>query len=373
MKPACIIGNSPSALVCELLGDRKSIGVVAKDERGKLLTRVSLESINDSTPVGFEIMKSALLAWLIGEFRKAYAIHIDFALDPRSFDFLKQLTSQVIGDLSDSRPPSISVSKQHELKPSPRSLVQNNVAVGYSGGRDSSMSIEILKECDFAVYPYTISYDSFDPTKRFSTTQSSEFPDPYYESFDIPVTYFAPLWDTHDRTPEFISVGHSFDVLGFESSQRRAPYESPNSMRIHQAYLQALLGTQVKFLFPLATLSTYSVFELTRRKSGLSGVESKISCWNSNDGDCGYCDKCQRVKLAASGMHERNYAYLSDMPQVIADHSFLFGHPTYDALVSKHGTDTLSESQLFCRNLPFDQRIAEHIARTLGKTNFCRN
>ena len=112
---------------------------------------------------------------------------------------MKQLTSQVIGDLSDSRPPSISVSKQHELKPSPRSLVQNNVAVGYSGGRDSSMSIEILKECDFAVYPYTISYDSFDPTKRFSTTQSSEFPDPYYESFDIPVTYFAPLWDTHDR------------------------------------------------------------------------------------------------------------------------------------------------------------------------------
>ncbi len=367
MKPSNIIGNQPSAVVCELQGDRKSIGVVARNERGQLLTRVGVESMVDSTPVGFEIMKSALLAWLIGEFRKAYAVHIDFPLDPRSFDFLNQLTSKVIGDLSDARPPSLSVSRLRELKPLPRSLVQNNVAAGYSGGRDSSMSIELLKECGFAVQPYTISYDHFDPNKRFSTTQTVELSDPYYESFDIPVTYLAPLWNTHDRTPEFISVGHSFDVLGFESSQRRAPYESPSSMRIHQAYLQALLGTQVKFLFPLATLSTYSVFELTRRRSGLSGVESKISCWNSNDGDCGYCDKCQRVKLASSSMHERNYAYLPDMPQVVEDHSFLFGHPGYGDLVSKHGADSVAESQLFCRNLQFDPRIAEHLARTFEK------
>lgn len=371
MKPFGIVGAGPSVVSCDLRGDRRSVDLIARNERGQFLTRVGFESTRTATPVGFELIKAALIAQLVGEFRSALAIHVNFILDPRSLDFLNRLSTEVVGSLSDSRKSSITANGTKEIEATPRTTVENAVSIGYSGGRDSSTSLHLLEACGFYMRPYTISYDQTDSNAEFGTFQSQAANDAYYEPFDIPATYFAPFWDTDDRVPEFISVGHSFDVLGFPSSHRRAPYESPRSMQIHEAYLQAMLGTGTKFLFPLSSLSTYSVYEWIRRKYGLKNLEKKTSCWNSDSGDCGHCDKCQRVKLAASGLHKKGYVYLPEAPQVVTDHSYLFGNPEYNDLVRKYGIDGFSESQLFSANVPVDERVIHEISRVLGRRQIC--
>ncbi len=371
MKLLGIVGSGPSIVSCDLRGDRRSVNVIARNERGQLLTRVGFESTRTATLVGFELIKAALISQIVGEFRSALAVHVNFTLDPRSLDFLNRLVTEIIGELPDSKLSSITADDTKELESTPRTFVDNTVSVGYSGGRDSSTSLHLLKACGFNVRPYSISYDQTATRAEFSTFQSQAANDSYYEPFDIPTTYFAPFWDANDRVPEFISVGHSFDVLGFPSSRRRAPYESPRSMQIHEAYLQAILGTGTKFLFPLSSLSTYSVYEWIRRKYGLKNLEEKTSCWNSDSGDCGYCDKCQRVKLAASGLHKKDYVYLPEAPQVITDHSYLFGNPEYNDLVRKYGIDGLSESQLFSAGVSVDERIIHEISRVLGRRQIC--
>ena len=99
----------------------------------------------------------------------------------------------------------------------------------------------------------------------------------------------------------------------------------------------------------------------------MQNLEGKTSCWNSSSGDCGHCDKCQRVKLAASGLHKKGYVYLPEVPQVVTDHSYLLGNPTYNALIRKYGVDGLSESQLFSADVPVDERIMREISRVLGQ------
>lgn len=199
-------------------------------------------------------------------------------------------------------------------------------------------------------YPYTIDFDSRHPIDGdYSTYEWNAFGLEYgaYEPFDISQTYFAPLWGISDRTPNSIAIGHSHDVLGYGEIDRRAPYESPLSMQIHQKYLQEITKTDISFRFPLATLSTYSVFEYIRRRFGLTTLESMHSCWNCQDSDCGYCEKCQRIKLASQGLHLKDYGYLPDMPQVLQNHSTLFYNPLYNGLVDKYGAPRMASSQLF--------------------------
>lgn len=358
--------GTSSVLTCDLAGNAKEIKISVKNLDGRLLTEVGFQSKSRSTEVGFEIIKAGLVAWIIGEFRDAMAICLHFDLDPRTVAFVERLNNDVIGQLANSSGPTLITPKVRNIEPSSHYTVSTNALIGNSGGRDSSMSSFILRESGFKLHPYKISYDKPSKDAVYSTSQRGGNKDLYHEPFDIPVTYFAPFWEVGDSVPEFVSVGHSFDVLGFESVRRTAPYESPVSMQTHQDYLQEMLGTKVKFAFPLATLSTYSIFELARRMFGLSAVESKVSCWNSTENDCGHCDKCQRIKLASASIHTTNYEYLSDTPQVVEDHSFLLGNAGYNELVEQHGVDSIAERQLFSRGLPFIDLIADHLNKKLS-------
>lgn len=243
--------------------------------------------------------------------------------------------------------------------------------IGNSGGRDSFVSAEILRDCGFAPHKFRIDYDREKPIADYSTYEygsNENGLDIIYEPFDISMTYFAPLWNVRDRIPQHIAIGFSFDVLGFDSNQRRAPYESPIAIRLHQEYLDALLGKSVRFIFPIATMSTYSVFEYIRRKLGLGTLESRVSCWNSKkNSHCGHCDKCQRIKLASTAIHQTGYEYLRGMPQVIDDHGYLLGNPAYNDLVKRYGGDSIAESQLFSEGLPFSDRITQHLERTFSR------
>lgn len=307
---------------------------------------------------------------MIGKFRRSIVINLNFELDPRSFEFITGLNADVIGSLANIIPPLVTANKLTELRIEPTLFLPNDVMLGNSGGRDSFVSGDILQHCGFNVHRFKIDFDREQPTANYSTyefNKDGNDHDENYEPFDIPLTYFAPLWDIRDRFPQHIAMGLSFDVLGFTSNQRKAPYESPTALRLHQQYLGALFGESLDFIFPIATLSTYSVFEYIRRRFSLKHLESLLSCWNNESGsDCGYCDKCQRIKLAASAMHLKEYEYLKGMPQVIDDHAYLLGNPLYNGLVKRYGLDALSESQLFSNGLLFNERIVEHIERTFS-------
>lgn len=356
---------------CELHSSERSVYIRATDIGDNILSIVGFSAKNPSTQAGLEIIKSALIACVIGKFRKSLAINLNFSVDPRTLDFLNNLNADVIGSLNDSRTPLLVARKMVEIHPEPIIGIPNEVLIGNSGGRDSFAAADILKECGFQLHDYKIAYDQARPsgnadysTYEFDGVRNNT--DTSYEPFDIPLTYFAPLWSVKDRIPQNIAIGHSFDVLGFDSNQRAAPYESPMAMRLHQQYLDNLLGRVTNFTFPIATLSTYSVFEYIRRKYGIAALEARVSCWNGPDDDCGFCDKCQRVKLASTSMHVTNYQYLPSMPQVIDNHGYLFGNPAYDNLAFRYPIDSLADSQLFTENLPLNERVTEHLARVFS-------
>jgi len=362
-----------SIVSCDFECNPRSALIKVRNGDGQLLTKVGFSAKKGGTRLGLEIIKSALTAWVIGKFRQAFAIVLNFELDERSFYFLNQLNEDVIGTLNDSKRTLILAKNLVELPLESMQSMPNQVYIGRSGGRDASAAAHILSECDYKLHTYKIAYDHTCPPHNadyatYESDRSKIDNYPFFEPFDIPVTYFSPLWSVHNTVPEYIAIGHSFDVLGFDSHQRRAPYESPGAMKIHQNYLNSLLNSSVKFTFPLASLSTYSVFEYIRRKFGLSVLKQYVSCWNSSGSDCGYCDKCQRIKLASTGLHLTNHEYMPDMPQVIDHHGFLFGNPAYDSLVKKCGIDSLGESQLFSSTLSTHEKIVDYLYRRFSKS-----
>lgn len=363
--------NGDSVINCEFERGQNTAVILARDIKHKIVSTIGFSAQERPTEVGLEIMKSALIAAMIGKFRRSMLINFDFELDPRSFEFASRLNSEVISSLRDANPPLLTAGTFKELRREPIAVIPNQVAIGDSGGRDSFVSGEILEDCGFALHKFKIDYDKTDPVADYSTYERNANGDSRYgeyEPFDIPITYFAPFWSLRDRMPEHIAIGLSFDVLGFDSNQRRAPYESPTAMRLHQEYLDALLGRNTRFIYPIASLSTYSVFEYIRRKFGLRELESRISCWNSEkNADCGYCDKCQRIKAAGSAMHLKGYEYLRGMPQVIDNHSYLFGNPVYNDLVKRYGGDALAESQLFSPELPFHGRVVDYLEKNYSR------
>lgn len=366
----CGDDNFESVVSCELTQTPTSIALSVKDVRGVIIATIGFSAKEHSTEVGFEIVKSAMVAWMMGKFRKSLAMNLHFDIDPRSQLFLETLRSDVISELDDARISQISPHSLVDIETPPVTPIDNEVWIGNSGGRDSFASAALLTESGYKLHNYTISYDHQDPQKDYSTHDWSKTKDDmYHEPFDIPVTYLAPTWRINDTVPQYLAIGHSFDVLGYHSSRRKAPYESPRSMQIHQDYLRDMLGDSVRFTYPIATLSTHGVFELIRRRFGIDALESRVSCWNDENSDCGYCEKCQRIKLASSSMHDGRYQYLRDMPQVVDSHSYLFGNPAYDDLVERFGSDYLADCQLFTDDLECNDRIAAHLRRTFTKSH----
>lgn len=361
-----ILNSHPPVINCEYESSRYSASIKVTDREKKLIAKFGFSSKTASTEVGEEIIKTAIVSWIIGKYRKALKINLNFDLDIRSFSFIDKLNSEVIGSLEDSEQPLLAIQNLTHLRIDNIISVPNLVFTGQSGGRDSLVSADILDKCNYSLLNYKIDYDQLNPSSEsdYSTYEIESIlsrEETKYEPFDISLTYLAPLWSAHNRVPQHISIGHSFDVLGYNATQRKAPYESPLAIQLHQKYLNEILGTAPQFLFPLATLSTYSIFEYIRRHLGLQILENCVSCWNSTETDCGYCDKCQRIKLATTFIHQSNYDYLHDIPQVIDNHSYLFGHPGYNKLIAENRADDIAESQLFTNNLRFNDRIAEYL------------
>ncbi len=371
MKLSPSIFGAPEVVDCDFDCSATTAELKAKDIHDRIVSVVGFRAQRPHTPVGLEIVKSALIAWMMGKFRRSALIKLSFELDQRSFSFLDDLNTQVIGSLEDSQPPHLVADHQVDVDAGMIEVARDEVIIGDSGGRDSYISGKILEACGYKLHKYKMSYDMPSPLADYSTYEydlvNGLEKSGHYEPFDIPVTYLAPFWGTRNSAPEYLSVGHSFDVLGFDSSRRKAPYESPATMKLHQRYLDSLLGKATQFIFPISTLSTHSVFEYTRRQEGLDAVEAKVSCWNSTEADCGHCEKCQRIKLACASMHLPGYQYLPGIPQVIDSHSYLFGNPHYDALVARYGADYLSDCQLFTPELPCNQRIVDYLGRTFTK------
>lgn len=365
--------NNPQDIInCELTQEGKSVYIDSFDSIGNLLHRIGFSSKEDPTSVGLEIIKSGLVATIIGKFRSAISINLNFELDDISFNFLKNLKENVIEDLKDSNNTILNIKRLTKSKVDKVISVPNTALQGYSNGRDSYTSSKILDEIGIKYKKYNIEYDKEKPLHgNYSTfefdspfVQKSNIP---YEPFDIPLTYFAPFWGVKDRFPEYLSVGHSFDVLGYESNDRLAPYESPEAIKIHEKYIEDILGTKIEFLFPLSSMSTYSNFEYIRRKYGIDELEKRHSCWNNSKSDCGYCEKCQRIKLASSGLHNENYKLLPFVNQVIDNDSYLLGNPIYDKLVNQYGRDNLSEAQIFIENGLNNDKISEHLYKRFSK------
>ncbi len=356
------IGASASLLTCDFESSLYHARLITRDAAQRTVFEVTFTAVKPATPIGVEMVKAALIAWTIGRFRNALAICFNFELDSRSLAFVNQLQTKVINTLTDAKGTLLFAPQLKSPLKTDITQVRNHAWIGKSGGRDSFTCADILSRTGFELYAYKISYDKSCPTANsgYATREYDvEHDTGNYETFDIPVTYLAPFWSTHDRVPEALAVGHSFDVLGFSATQRKAPYESPQAMAIHQEYLNQMLENTTRFVFPIATLSTHGVFEYIRRRFGRRVLESRVSCWNSTEIDCGYCEKCQRIKLASAALHGGGSPYLSGVPQVLGSHNMLFGNPSYDSLVRDHGLDHLAEVQLLSHDLPLDPRFAQ--------------
>lgn len=356
------IEASSSLLTCDFESSLHHARLITRDATQKVVFEVAFTSVEPGTKIGVEMIKAALIAWTIGRFRKAMALCFNFDLDARTLDFINQLQARVISTLSDAQSTILFAPQVKSLPRTSIAAVRNNVWIGKSGGRDSFTCADILSRVGFTLHTYKIGYDEVYPqcSNNYATAEYDVEKDTgNYETFDIPVTYLAPLWSVNNRVPEAIAIGHSFDVLGFSDTQRKAPYESPQSMAIHQAYLNQMLDNTTRFVFPIATLSTHGVFEYIRRRFGRDVLERHVSCWNSTQLDCGYCEKCQRIKLASGSLHSVESPYLSAVPQVMSSHNLLFGNPHYDGLVHAHGGSYLAGGQLLSRNLPVEHRFAQ--------------
>lgn len=254
----------------------------------------------------------------------------------------------------------------------PIPLDSRNCYIGYSGGKDSKLCYELIKDRFEKVVKFKIDFDQeefnsqfyegihiqdLEKYKEISARQVYEkHGRNYYQEEDLHCCFAAPYFSVRDMDPAYLVVGLQFDVSNYyvfnEKQELISEFdlmETYQSMKTFENLLgyYGLQGFHV--IEPLASATSFVIYEILRQEHGEDGLRKMNSCWNPNkDGSaCGVCLKCQRVSyiynclgLQLTDTEKHSLALLKQKKYPL---DYVFGSITCKQLLEQYNPEELKD------------------------------
>ncbi|OWA54050.1 putative Cystathionine beta-synthase [Hypsibius exemplaris] len=208
--------------------------------------------------------------------------------------------------------------------------------LGFSGGKDSTLSYEIMTRAGVDVTKFQVVYDDNEiaaegrirktiHNEGLYSIVSPSRRSPVYGTFehqedDIHATILAPYTVDQDGKPATVALGLPWEVLHClnDSCPDLVPSETARSLQSLEQFARSLGLTHFKVVSPIANLSSFGVFRMLAKWRGRDSLTTFYSCWQENPdlSACGQCTKCKRVGLVESLLFEDGHGRASadDLP-----------------------------------------------------------
>ncbi|MDV3769049.1 hypothetical protein CMU26_05780 [Elizabethkingia anophelis] len=313
-------------IILKRVYNKNSITVYAT-YNNEIIKSYSFQSKKDGSSLGFEIVSAALTAWAVSDLIRSSLIIIQFSLMPNSISYIKEyfkLYVNLYSKLFDNFSYTILVFKGIRASYSDTIELDNkNVLLGLSGGRDSLLSLCLLKQSNLfsRINTFYISYDGNNPKADFQiydsiqdnyivsnlTVEILSNEKGYYflEPSDMCVTYLAPLFCIENYFPAFLALGLQWDNNYSFDFGSIVPSESIEGKELHNNYIQDF-NLNFSFVFPINNIHSNAVFSALNKLFKPSFLDNLVSCWESDSYNCGICLKCQRVRNITKSILKRD-------------------------------------------------------------------
>ncbi|MDO5422298.1 MAG: 7-cyano-7-deazaguanine synthase, partial [Eubacteriales bacterium] len=175
-----------------------------------------------------------------------------------------------------------------------------------------------------------------------------------------------PFFSVKENDAAYLSIGLQFDVSNYyvynernESIQEYDLMETYGAIKKFEELLRYLDLKQFNIIEPLASVTSFAIYEILRREYGDEQLKQMGSCWTpqQNGSPCGKCLKCQRVAYIYNALglklseHEKESLKLLEESNVPL--AYLFGSITCEKLLCKYDASELKH-MLFIDDKVFD-------------------
>lgn len=324
---------------------------------------------DELSKVGQRLIHTTLISWATIDLCCSNTIYLDIPLLNYERDYIKQqytLVTDTYKEIYKFKQALLSFKKDciNDILFDKKDLT-NEVFLGYTGGKDSSLCDEILKLSGEKINYYKITYDDENPSKDghvsceildpelyslTSITRLKEVSDivSFHQADDIHVTFAAPYTSNSDTLPLSLIVGIPWDAI-HTFSNGLADFVPTETYKSSQNFMNLMDSYGFKgfnIYSPIASLHTVTIYNLLFNFFGINPAQLD-SCWESylyNGIPCGHCPKCQRIKYLLNDKYDIK---LDDTPVIKTNNAdFLFGSRFAFDIFKSHSTELIKNACL---------------------------
>lgn len=286
----------------------------------ELIARYVFRSKSKGSLLGKRIIALTLLRYLIVDNLGAKCINVNYSLYEHEEKYILGEVSRTQDHYRELNDIKINF-RSDLLKYDADNLELNNKGclLGFTGGKDSTLCYELIKEkyddlfkfkidfddeefiSDYHISRQVLNYDIFNllSTESFIRNKNKH----YYQEEDLHCCFAAPYFNVSNNHPMYLCVGLQFDVVNYYVYENDALIsescltETYSSIRIFEKLFIEYGLVKFRVVVPLASLSSFAIYGILLNKYGENILRSMNSCWHSNNNSvlCGKCLKCQRV------------------------------------------------------------------------------
>ena len=326
------------------------------------------KSKEKGTTLGKRLVYITLLRYVILDCLGVRTLRIDIPLNSSEIDYLNNEVLNMIqytleyNDLV-IESPILSIETFNNSPYNDITLNRKNCYIGYSGGKDSTLCYSFIKDQFVNITKFKIDFDSEEfnneyyetykvlnhiEYKKISTRdiyiKNNKL---YYQEEDLHCCFAAPYFSIQNGDPAFLSVGLQYDVVNpnlYDSEHNKlSEYgltETFESLKTIEKLFKTYGLIDFKMIVPLASLTSFTIYNILNREKGWRETKKLISCWSpENNKPCGECLKCLRVSyiynevgIPLSNKEKENIIKIEteDIPL-----DYLFGSKSIKVLIDK--------------------------------------
>lgn len=264
-------------------------------------------------------------------------------------------------------------------------LDRSKCYIGYSGGKDSKLCYDLIKDSFKDIVKFKIDFDNEEfnneyhesievvDKKLYELVSAKELYEKngkrYYQEEDLHCCFSAPFFSVAEDSPAYLCVGLQYDVSNYYVyngiGNLIAEFdlmETYNSIKKFEGMLRYYGLKDFVIFVPLASATSFAIYNILRNKYGDIRLRAMNSCWfpDEKNEPCGKCLKCQRVSyiynILGMDLTNKEKSSLKLFEDSGYDLDYLFGSISCMQLINKYYKNDLSK----LKNIIFiDEKIAE--------------
>lgn len=305
-------------LVLKCLKEDQRLVISARVE-GVIVSEYFIQLQENFDERSFYIATPLLAFWSSIDLSLVTDIYFDFELSLFQINYIERMFELAMlsyQDIYEIPSPSLFFPKNVPNKSWPINEREGGY-LGYSGGRDSFLTDQMLQDLLISYEKFKVCFESErkEEIARIDfTIQNKEFYNKisisqinkkknlisFHEADDVHITFIAPLLLKKKSYFKSVFVGLPFEAIESNEGKSYTPTETTESLQILTTFIQSLGHSEYSLVSIISGLHSLAVYNFLCKFKSKEVCYSLDSCWLSfsfkNNQQCGCCMKCQRIK-----------------------------------------------------------------------------